>query len=267
VNFLGLILLGLGAGLVGTLIGAGGGFILVPILVLTRPDIPADHIVAISMAMVLCNAVSGTITYAAQRRIDYRAGVLFALMAVPGSVLGAYTVASIDRRGFEVVFASFLMCVSVAMLLFGAPGRQGLSLPRPVPLAAALAPIPARERRRLTIGMGMSFAVGYIANLLGIGGGLIHVPLMVYLLRFPVHTATATSHFILLVTAIAGTAVHVSDGKLRGEELTVAALGIGAVIGAQIGARLARRIHGRWIIRVMALALAAVGLRILWAAG
>jgi uncharacterized protein len=260
-----LTALGLIVGGIGTLIGAGGGFLLIPILVLWDPRTEPEQLVAISLAMVVCNAASGTIGYARQRRIDYRAGILFAIMSVPGAVLGAYTVASLPRRTFEVILASVMLIASIAMLLFGAPRKRATEA-APTSLADALSPVGSRERRRLAIGMVISFAVAYIANLLGIGGGIIHVPLLVFLLRFPVHTATATSHFVLAITALAGTLVHVYEGTLDGQWRTVIALGLGAVAGAQIGARLARRLHGRWIVRGLATALAIVGLRILIAA-
>jgi uncharacterized membrane protein YfcA len=112
----------------------------------------------------------------------------------------------------------------------------------------------------------LGFTVGGIGTLIGAGGGIIHVPLLVFLLGFPIHTATATSHFVLAVTALAGTCVHLSAGTLDGQWPTIIALGLGAIGGAQVGARLAQRLHGRWIVRGLAIALAIAGLRIMLAA-
>jgi uncharacterized membrane protein YfcA len=264
-HFLLLTALGFTVGGIGTLIGAGGGFLLIPILVLWHPRTEPEQLVAVSLAMVFCNATSGTIGYARQKRVDYRAGILFAVMSVPGAILGAYTVASLQRRTFEIILASVMLLASIVMLLFGTPRKHAADAP-PTTLQDALGPVTPRERRRLIAGMLISFAVAYLANLLGIGGGIIHVPLLVFLLKFPIHTATATSHFVLAVTALAGTLVHLFGGTLDGQWPTVAALGLGAVVGAQIGARLAQKLHGRWIVRGLAVALAIVGLRILLAA-
>lgn len=66
-----------------------------------------------------------------------------------------------------------------------------------------------------SVGIGLSVAVGYLSNLLGIGGGVIHVPAMTYVLHFPVHIATATSQFTLAVMALAGTLVHLATGSLH----------------------------------------------------
>jgi hypothetical protein len=91
------------------------------------------------------------------------------------------------------------------------------------------------------------------------------VPALVHWLGFPVLTATATSQFVLAVTALAGTAVHVIDGTLAFDHGLRRAilLGMGALIGAQIGARLSRHVHGQWIVRVLGIALAVVGARLL----
>ena len=116
----------------------------------------------------------------------------------------------------------------------------------------------------LFVGMSISFFVGILASILGIGGGIIHVPAMVSVLNFPVHIATATSHFVLAIMAMVGTAVHVIDGSLgKGELHIILPLCIGAVFGAKIGAKLSRRIHGLWIMRSLACALGLVGIRIL----
>ena len=113
------------------------------------------------------------------------------------------------------------------------------------------------------VGIGLSLVVGFVSSLLGIGGGIIHVPALVYLLGFPPHIATATSHFILVFMALAGTTVHVATGALTGTALPTALLSAGVLAGAQVGARLSRRVHGVWIIRSLALAVAFVGVRIL----
>jgi len=104
--------------------------------------------------------------------------------------------------------------------------------------------------------------VGYLSSFLGIGGGIIHVPALVYLLDFPVHIATATSHFVLAIMALTGTLVHIWDGSLKpGVEPTLC-LAIGVLLGAPVGAQLSSRLHGPWIIRGLALALGLVGIRI-----
>src|SRR5882762_6443036 len=83
-----LFAIGLLVGGLGTLIGAGGGFILVPVLLFLYPSLRPDAITAISMAIVACNAVSGTVAYARAGRVDYKAGIQFAVFTIPGSIVG-----------------------------------------------------------------------------------------------------------------------------------------------------------------------------------
>jgi uncharacterized protein len=114
------------------------------------------------------------------------------------------------------------------------------------------------------IGIGLSFVIGYLSSVLGIGGRSIHVPVLAPLLNFPVHIATATSHFILALVALSGTATHLATGTLFEGLRDIVPLSIGVVVGAQIGARLSNRLGGPAIIRGLALALLLVGIRTLW---
>src|SRR5437870_12670473 len=94
----GLLVIGFTVGAIGTLIGAGGGFLLVPVLLLLNPHFTADTVAGISLAVVFFNAASGTLAYARMRRIDYKAGTIFAIAALPGAVLGAYKIGRASCR-------------------------------------------------------------------------------------------------------------------------------------------------------------------------
>lgn len=262
-----LVGLGCGAGALGTLIGAGGGFVLVPLLLLLYPQESALAISSISLAVVLLNAASGTWAYAKMGRVDYRSGLLFAAATVPGAVAGALTVDYVPRLAFHAIFGVLMMAVAGYLLI---RPRQRTHL-----RGSARAPLTVRrvvERDGATytyaynprLGVGLSAAVGYVSSLLGIGGGIIHVPALVRLLHFPVHIATATSQFILAIMALVATAVHIARGNFSPDAAArVLALGMGSVLGAQGGARLSRRLRGEWLLRVLAVALALVGIRIL----
>jgi uncharacterized membrane protein YfcA len=104
--------------------------------------------------------------------------------------------------------------------------------------------------------------VGFISSLLGIGGGIIHVPVLVNLLNFPVHIATATSHFVLVVTSFTGTLAHILFNHILTGTALVVALSIGVIIGAQLGAVFSSRVRDKNIMRLLAVTLGIVGLRI-----
>jgi uncharacterized membrane protein YfcA len=82
-------------------------------------------------------------------------------------------------------------------------------------------------------------------------------------LKFPVHVATATSHFVLVFIAAAGTLTHILNGTFEHGVRRAAALAVGVVIGAQLGAILSNRLQGSWIIRLLAVGLGAAGLRLI----
>jgi uncharacterized protein len=243
---------------------------LVPILLLLYPNEAPEIITSISLAVVFFNAASGSIAYARMKRIDYRSGIIFSVATIPGAVLGAFTTAYFQRHLFDLVFGILMIIAAVYLLMFpGGEGERSIALPE----SSKSQPSTIDETSGIDyssynplLGAGLSLFVGYVSSLLGVGGGFIHVPILVRLLNFPVHIATATSHFVLAVMALTGTLVHIIIGTFSHGLRRTIILGIGVIFGAQLGALLSRHIHGDWIIRGLALALALVGIRILFLA-
>jgi uncharacterized protein len=120
-----LVALGFAVGAFGTLVGAGGGFILTPVLLLVYPQSTPALITAISLVAVFFNATSGTVAYGRQRRIDYRSGAVFAACTLPGSVLGVLVANRGSRPGFDVMMGVALGLLA-GWLLTGAghPGER-----------------------------------------------------------------------------------------------------------------------------------------------
>jgi uncharacterized membrane protein YfcA len=241
-----LAALGLGVGAFGTIVGAGGGFILTPILLLLYPHDSPKTITAISLAVVFFNAASGSIAYARQRRIDVRAGVVFAAATLPGAVGGALLTSAVPRRLFDWIMAGVLLALGTWIV---AGGSGHIHVPE----------------HRLRLGALYSAVVGFVSSFLGIGGGIIHVPLLVRALGFPTHVATATSHFVLAIMAGAGSLTHIAIGSFshgHGARRT-AALAAGVVVGAQLGARISVGLRDVVIQRLLAAALLALAVRLL----
>ena len=261
-----LIPVGFIIGTYGTLIGAGGGFVLVPMLILLYPQEAPEVITSISLAVVFFNALSGSVAYMRLKRVDYRSGLLFAAATIPGAILGALTTSFIPRPLFDIILGMLLIAVSFFLLVHShersGQGRGNLRgcLIRNLVEADGTTHTFSYSP---TFGIGLSLVVGYVSSLLGIGGGIIHVPALVHLLNFPVHVATATSQFILAVMALTGTVVHIVNGAFHHGIRRTIALAIGVLIGAQLGAFLSNRVGGVWIIRGLAIALGLVGIRIL----
>jgi uncharacterized protein len=268
IQYLWLIPVGVVVGAFGTLIGAGGGFVLVPVLLLIYPNEKPAIITSISLAVVFFNALSGSAAYARMKRIEFRAGLMFSLAEAPGAVLGAMATSYIPRRQFDMTFGVLMIAAAVYLIWSSGGRRKEKEESHDSSRRIKVNLVDAEGIRHIfsynpVIGITISVFVGFASSLLGIGGGIIHVPAMVYLLDFPVHIATATSHFILAIMALTGTVVHVVTGAFtRGVRRTVC-LAIGVLIGAQIGAAMSNRVKGVWIIRGLAIALGIVGIRIL----
>jgi uncharacterized protein len=258
-RFLWLIPLGFFAGGYGTLIGAGGGFVLAPALLLLYPGEAAETITSISLAVVFFNALSGTLAYAKSKRIDYKSGFIFSLASIPGAVLGALATTAISREGFDLLFGFLLVCVAIVLAFTTA--RQGAT--RIAQADFKTPTISNLSHSTLLLGSALSSGLGFISSFLGIGGGFLYVPALVYLLRYPVHIATATSLFVLTITAFTGSATHVAAGLFHHGLRRALALSIGAILGAQVAAKLSQHIHGDWIIRSLAIALGLVGVRLI----
>lgn len=260
--------LGLLIGFIGTLIGAGGGFILVPILLVLYPDLKPEVITSISLAVVFLNACSGSIAYAKMKRIDYRSAFVFAMATLPGSIIGALLTSAIPRNIFDLILGILLIVISVFLLVrpeqgaFSGKKKSGNYVQRELTDSSGQR---YSYSFNLWTGIILSFFVGFLSSLLGIGGGIIHVPALTSLLNFPIHIATATSHLILAIMALAGTIVHIIQGNFKeGGWKTALAIAPGIIAGAQIGAYYSHRIKAVWIVRSLAIALLLVGVRLIF---
>jgi uncharacterized membrane protein YfcA len=251
-------------GVFGTLVGAGGGFILTPVLLLLYPRSSPDLVTGISLIAVFFNAGSGTLAYRRQRRIDYRSGVVFAVATIPGSVAGVLVARHVSRPTFDVIMGIALTGLAVWLLRDRPEAGDSGSGPGSARAIAGRDGHTYRYRARVRLGAVLSVGVGFVSSFLGIGGGVVHVPLLVGALGFPMHIATATSHFVLAFMALAATAVHVITGTFHDAVglRRAGALSVGVVAGAQVGALLSQRCSGRLIQWLLAGGLLVLGVRL-----
>ncbi len=257
-------LIGIGVGVFGTLIGAAGGFILIPILFVLLPQESPEVITSISLTVAFFNALSGSLAYGRLRRIDYRSGILFSLASVPGAVIGASITPFLSRGIFQIIFGVLLLIISGYLIV-----RPVVSNPSTCAPGHTVRQITDSRNNIFTYsysrpkGLAIAFGVGLVGGMFGIGGGIIHVPALSQLLCFPVHIATATSHFMVAITTFAAIMVHMVSGTFTEGVLKALVLSAGAVVGAQIGARLSQKVPGTLIIRLLAGGLVLVALRLL----
>lgn len=258
-----LTILGFFVGVLGTLIGAGGGFILVPALLILYPSLSSGTLTGMSLAIVCCNAISGSIAYAYKKRIDYRSVLFFSVAAAPGALLGSYVTSLIPRKDFELGFGIVMIVMSL-YLFFSKTYSENLEVAKKKYPMRVLVDNEGNTHYlsyNLNLGVIISIGVGFLSSLLGIGGGVIHVPALVRLLKFPVHIATATSHAILAIVALLGVFEHILRGDLDTVVNQLWWLIPSVVIGAQVGAYYSHKVGGSWIIKALAVGLFTAGVR------
>ncbi len=246
--------LGFLAGTIGALIGAGGGFIAVPILLIVLPDEPPGIITGMSQSMVLMTSLSSTIAYARQKRIEYRWSAVMAVTGLFGMAFGAYIVETLTRGAFETIFGIAALLLMGYLLIRPIRGRGAA---RTLEQAEA-ARVPMTRRRGVMLAV-VGLATGTLGGLLGVGGGIAMVPIIVQAFVFPAHLATATSQLVILATSPAAIAMHVVSAPLLEQIVPIMLLGVGAIVGAQVGARVSRKVSAPWIVRILALGLGIVG--------
>ena len=251
------LLLGLFVGTFGTLVGIGGGLICVPIFILflsagtAHPFFEtAAQITGTSLVIVMANALSGTLAYIRQKRVYFKAAVPFALATLPGAFFGSYIVGKFNQPMLNFYFGIFLLFMASIMYI---------NSRRKPPVDVH--ELPPDFTYNKWIGIISSFGVGFLSSIFGIGGGVIHVPLMIYLLGFPVHMATATSHFVLAASSAFGVVSHFLLDHIIW--LPAICISIGAALGAQLGATISRHTKSKVILALLSLAMFALGCRLI----
>lgn len=259
-----LIILGLLIGTIGTLVGVGGGFILLPVLIAIYPGERHETLAAISMLVVLVNSVSGSLSFKNSGRIDYKSGLIFAGATIPLSILGAWLTPYIPTAIFKGVLGTLMLLVAI-LLLFDRKDEESTThktgkffVRREYCSKDGQESVWSYDIRK---GMLLSSGAGFVSSLLGIGGGVLHVPAMVKFLRFPVAVATATSQFIIIFISISGTATHIVSGTLDGGWEKSLFIAIGVIPGAIIGKTLALQLKNIWILRIFSFLMIAVSIK------
>ena len=237
-----LIPLGVAAGVLGSMIGLGGGIIVVPVLTFFgfSPTLAASN----SLFAALSNAVASTISYSKQKRIDFSLGLKLGLLSVPGTVLGAYVSSDVTPGIFKILFG--LVLISSAFYIFL---RTKIETKQNV-----------MTKEIMLFAIGASFFAGIISSFFGIGGGIIFVPLMIVGLGMTMKKAAPTSQFILLFASLSGVISHSLLG--HPDFLQAGLLALGSFVGGLIGARLSLDIRERYLQILVSVVLMAAAAKL-----
>ena len=240
-----LIVIGLGAGTLGSMIGVGGGIIIVPVL--TFLGLPPTQISSTSLFAVTSTSVSSTLEYSRQKKVDYRLGLEMAIFSIPGAVAGAFISEYLSLASFKLYFGILLIFTGIYVLYRNSILKENVSKKRSLV-----------ERSSV---FAITFAAGIISSLFGVGGGIIYVPALLLLLSMSVQRAAPTSQFTLMMTSFAGVFTHSYLG--HPDYLQAAALAMGAFAGGQIGARISRSAKEVLLRRLLGIVLIGVSIRLI----
>ncbi|MGY0693264.1 sulfite exporter TauE/SafE family protein [Virgibacillus sp. FSP13] len=260
------ILIGVITAFVGSLIGLGGGIILIPSLLFlyhysdmfawATPQI----IVGISLVVMVVTALSSSISYFKKGRVDYKTGLLFLAGSIPGGIFGSWLNQYINAEHFSVYFGILMVALSLLFLIKRRPKST----------------VDGNNKNKRTFKVDgetyqytvsfwsafiLSLIVGMLSGLFGIGGGSIMVPAMIILFGIPMHIATATSMFMIVFISIISASTHIVLGHVSWEHVFFFIPG--AWIGGMIGAWANQRLKGNileWILRIL---LVIIGFRLI----
>ncbi len=227
-------------GILSSALGVGGGFITTPSLMIA--DIEETHAIGTVLFMIIFTAISSTIAYSRQSGlIEYRSGLLIATTTIIGSISGSITssiLAVEDPQLFRIVFVLCLIPIAIKMILYPKERRRGASSEEEIEHDDVV--WYGYEKREIYSTV-FGLVAGFSSGLLGIGGGVVMVPILVTLGKIPMHKAVATSMFIMIFTSLAGAGVKITQGYFHPDLALFLIIGI--VLGAQVGARLVKRVN------------------------
>jgi uncharacterized membrane protein YfcA len=252
IDFILLPLLAFPVGVLAAMVGVGGGIFIVPLLTLIY-DFNTPEAIGTSLAMIIFTSIFSTVSYSRQKRIDYKVGLMLSLITIPGAIVGALVANMINPAQLGLIFGIFLIFVALRMLItynFGKPKPRKTDRLWYRKIVDSSGTV-FEYNSDLKKGSPLSFFGGFFSGLLGIGGGVVMVPIMHFLMDFPIHLAVATSMFIMIFTSLAGAATHFTLGNVHLEYMALLCVGI--IFGTQLGAYASKRISGKNLRRIFSI--------------
>lgn len=274
---------GAAAGVFGALLGLGGGILIVPLLALAL-GVPLREAVAISLVAVIVTSSASAAVYLQRHVANLRLGMTLELFSASGALIGGLIAFLIDERVLAGLFAALLVWVAISMARrrdpapartpatpgadpapVGPEAEDVIPAPGDLPDVAAPASLPAPTFaaelsgpgylvHRIPAGMAGSVFAGLNSALLGVGGGLVKVPVMHLVMGVPLRISTATSNLMMGITAVSSAVIYLLRGEI--DPYIAGPIALGVFAGATAGSRLAHRIDVRvlrWLFVVVLL--------------
>ncbi len=283
---------GAAAGVFGSLLGLGGGILIVPLLTIGF-GLDLREAVGVSLVSVIMTSSAAAGVYLERHVANLRLGMTLELFTAAGALVGGSIAFLLDERWLAILFAGLLAYVAITMARAGNPRPPDASTPGvedQAPVSGAVASVaadsgpsgpeaarpPILDRRQAilaelsgpdyrirNLGRGVVGATGagVTSALLGIGGGIIKVPLMHLSMGVPLRVATATSNLMIGITAAASAVIYLLRGEI--DPYVAGPTAIGVFLGASVGSRIAPRIDLRWLRMVFIVVLAITAVQML----
>ncbi|WLR50474.1 sulfite exporter TauE/SafE family protein [Bacillus tianshenii] len=264
-----LFLIGLCAGILGSVVGLGGGIILVPAMLFfgtytsILTEISPQMAVGTSLLVIIFTGLASTLSYMKQGTVDYKSAFLFFAGSGPGGIVGAYINRYLNVDQFQLYFGLLMIFLAI-VLMFRDKMKQveekeikgfvrRFRDPQGKEYVYGFSPI---------TGLGVSFIVGLLSGLFGIGGGSLMVPIMMMLFQFPPHVAVATSMMMIFLSSIVSSTAHIALGHI--EWLYAISLIPGAWIGGRLGAAINKKMQGNSVVILLRVVLVVIGVRLIY---
>jgi uncharacterized membrane protein YfcA len=276
VNMVVILAMGAAVGFLSGMFGVGGGFLITPLLIFY--NIPPAIAVATGANQVVASSVSGALVHLKKGTIDFKLGTVLLVGGIFGATLGAWVFALLRSVGqldlfVSLVYVALLGTVGALMLVESVralqrarsgtapslrkPGQHGWIHRLPFKMRFRASKLFVSVIPVLAIGA----IIGFLASIMGVGGGFIMIPALIYLLKVPTNVVVGTSLFQIIFTAAFTTIVH-STANQTVDIVLAFLLMVGGVAGAQYGARAGQKLRGEQLRALLALLVLAVALRL-----
>ncbi len=251
-----LIFIGIGLliGMIGTILGAGGGFLAIPILILFL-NIEPLYAAGTSLLFVVLNGFFGTVSYIRYGKVDIKNGIKFSLLSFLGILLGVYIAFQIEPRTFQLIFGILVIILALWMIWKNSLGKQQSEESYSFNWSNL-------NFNKKVLGFCSLTGIGIISSLMGIGGGPFMVPILIYILGFPVKWGVPTSQFVVTCIGFISVLFYIFNGYI------IWSIGInlvlGAVIGAPLGAFVSNRMPSKKLVYLLSTVLLFIGIQFLY---
>ncbi len=260
-----LLLIAIVIGALGALLGIGGGVLIIPLLTVFL-HIPIKVAIGASLVSVIATSTAAGAVYAGRSLTHTKLGMVLEIATTMGALTGGLTAALLSPRILQGLFALLLLFVTYSMRRI--PRDEAVAHPTGLFDTAYEDPFTGHlvryGVRNLPFGLGAAFIAGNLSGLLGIGGGVVKVPIMTVVMGVPLKAAIATSNFMVGVTAATSAMVYYVQGLIDPQVTVPTALGV--LIGAQLGSRLGGRARSLTLKRIFQVLLIVFAIQMIWKA-